>query len=283
MRRSEWKVRVGDPKSPFGWWWNDYAPELYGILGFGGFFATFAAALWGYGWPWFALGFANLAFFLSRRHPNDPFDFVKSLDEPAPPGRRCAAVEYRRDGLITGRDWAAYWIVEGWLFAECARSDFALRPCDVVRVSAPKGRVHLQLTDDEEIVLFHSELKEGEDLGRWHRGASPEGEPKLPPSTVHPKRFASSIGRMIVAHALFGALFLALVLLPRGPFKAIAGLSLVLGGVFILRRLWARHSKLKRIDRRADDSPAGQAPPLQVAAERTIGESRAEVRNSYAE
>ncbi|RYG27004.1 hypothetical protein EON82_01005 [bacterium] len=198
MRRAEWRVRVDDPKTLIGWWWQGVANHrifrdrsvlLYAGLPFG---VCLLIGLVGGEWGWAILALANLGFAASRKSKGSP-ELRAILPEPAPTLRLIAQVAYCHQGTITRQDEMALTVVDGWLVGEGLRSEFALRPCDIdlLRDLAKNG-VTLRLQDGSEVVLLDGDRGEWHALAQWRGRPSPEGESHFPPSSVHPNTLAKA-------------------------------------------------------------------------------------------
>ena len=212
------------------------------------------------------------------RYLRFPDRLAPLLPDPAPEGQFRVSVEYRRDGIVTGRDEMALTTVDGWLHAEGVRSYFALRPEDVRRLKIDSTtqvdlsrRARFVLSDGGEIWLSRIDDLADVALSRWHRPReSMAGEPTFPPARVHPQELARWTSWMAMGLVCM-FLSLGLRLLFGSSLAEMTSYVLLAIGGFVV---WFGSSRLHdlsvssyqalREDREIETptSPTERAPPL---------------------
>ncbi|RYG39744.1 hypothetical protein EON79_23825, partial [bacterium] len=252
MRRSEWQRRADDPKGLFGWWWRIVWGRRFTLFGLAPCTVSYFVALNGGGWIWLLLSVISLSVVTIWRGKHEVDELRETLPDPALKGQFTSYATYRRDGLITGVDFMAFTVVDGWLVGEGLRSTFALKPTDIegFGVKSQKGCL-IRLTDGSVIdtsAPFHAEWTM---LGEWHAGQVPEGESILPPMRVHPMamaRWASWIlfSSLIVPSAL-AAKFLS------GSWESRIGVLTFALALFAAVMAWSGRNflRLVQVDNRA--------------------------------
>lgn len=192
MRRSEWRPRADDPKSLLGWWWRGIVEEDR-FMGLQAFSLVLSMGLLFAGVSWALAPLVVVATFCAFVRQNKVLDRLKELlPEPAPEDQFRATVAYRRKGLTTGTDVIALTFVHGWLHAEGVRSGFSLRARDVRHPPSWSDRAGcLILPDESEIHLNGLDYDARSALAAWSGAREKvQGEPTMPPATVHRAQFA---------------------------------------------------------------------------------------------
>lgn len=260
MRHAEWQRRPGDPKTPLGWLGKRFVARgwpLYILMGV----AMAVGIVWGSVWA--SMGSA-LALLIANtlRLAWRPDALRPLLAEPAPEGQFRAVVEYRKDGLVTGRDQMAVTAVDGWLVGEGVRSSFAVRSEDVTRLRNQRrwSRSMLWLANGTQMSVAGRGQEAHPALIAWRIGSDrPEGEPVFPPAKSHPQEVGRAIGLALAGIVSIATAALLLSVFGEGM-KEIGSLCLFAGGLmtwFGSRRI----HDLSVISIQAGREPSRDDPP----------------------
>lgn len=144
------------------------------------------------------------------------------------------AMTVRSRARTTGEERGWLSVTEGWLVIEGLRATVSLQPDSVSGVFFEKDATRLRLADGRELSLrllqqAHETTlpapigKKGllnDTLRQWHRGLRPEGEPVLPPRTLHPEVAARRI-QLWFATTLLGAMVTVAGMILGSPAQAL--------------------------------------------------------------
>ena len=265
MRRSEWRRRADDPKGLLGWWWRGFSSAgwpfalvLGPMLGFALFSGSVVRAT---GTVVLAVAAGTLRLARARD------DLAPLLPDPAPEEQFRAAVRYHRGPLVTGRDEMALVVVDGWLHAEGARSYFALRPEDAVRLGTrPDHQAWVELSDGSVIHFEGLGAPARAALERWHDPDRwMDGEPVFPPADPSLEECARWGARGVAGTFLIFVPNIVAAYLHWGSRFAdlrFAGALIAFGIACWSRSRLGRLAEIAREIAR-QKALAGQAPPLQ--------------------
>lgn len=187
-------MRADDPKTLLGWWWRgaiekEKAVVIASLGVVGGLVLTLAGA----GWALFLVPLGFLPMIVGALTDGARGDLLSTmLPDPPLEGQFRATAIYSCGGLSAGKDEVALTVVDGWLIGEGLRSEFALRPSDVVkRTKLNAVTSWIDLTDGSTIRLGAIGSAGREVIENWaETTAQVAGEPTYPPARVHPQEFA---------------------------------------------------------------------------------------------
>lgn len=261
-RRAVWRTLPDDPRTLLGWLLADEGSHCLPPAVVGGL--ALAIAMFAVAWsPWIFATLPLLA--LQARLPRPPRDLAPLATVPSPGSSFACRLDVWHNDVLLGTDEGVVTLLDGWLHYMGHRTEFAFRPSDATG-SGGRGMSPAVLFGDERVEfapLYATEpptrpadLQSGffETFNHWLRTTpAVEGEPILPPQSVHATGQARARRAILKVFAFYLAAVPVLLLL----FHAGAWIVFAFGGVdtepfWRLRRL----RRLSGEELRASETPA---------------------------
>ena len=215
VRRADWRRSPGDPETLAGWTLRailEESPRIVGTTLLTILFVGFAVLTDGVA---FFSGFSPGDLKFRGRRLRAPSSLSYLAPSPALPDERFPVfLRLIRQGVRTGQDEGVVIFFDGWLLFEGRRTTFAIRNRDALFLSDEDNRLRFDQGIEGEFFPYEKDgdrrdLRDafGVALLRWSKGPSPDGEPVLPPGTVHPWGRGQALGATIAGAVLILAAF----------------------------------------------------------------------------
>ena len=253
-RRAVWRRAPDDPRTPYGWLWEDRGrylgamrPNLVLALG------VACAMLFRLDLtvPGLIAVVVILLLLCLRERPRS---VEEMLTLPAPGPTFVCDLEIRRAGTTLGLDRGVASFVDGWLHFEGRRTALSVKREDLKARDSEK----IELADGTEL-LFRSQIEPGllhptrwafgVSLEAWSRKGSAEGESLLPPTTPHPAALYRASWDLLFA--VLGIIALAWAVWAFGPVALVLVFFGFTGSMFNAVVEYKAQRRLEKEERRS--------------------------------